>query len=238
MEIVALSLGVFLGAVVSAFSGFAFSAVAGAILLHAYDPTTAIPIMMACSIASQAMTLVALRRSVRFDSTALLLAGGAGGVVVATQLLQGMNAATLRLSFGVFLVIYSGYMILRHQRKEIRASGPVSEFAAGALGGIVGVFTAMPGAIPTLWCEFRGLQKEQQRAIVQPFILAMQAFALALLAATASIPPTVPRQFLIALPMLIAGSWLGLVAFRNVDEKMFRRAVLALLIASGLALTR
>jgi uncharacterized membrane protein YfcA len=238
MEIVALSLGVFLGAVVSAFSGFAFSAVAGAILLHAYDPMTAIPIMMACSIASQAITLVALRKSVRFDSTALLLVGGASGVLVATQLMQGMNAATLRLSFGMFLMIYSGYVLLRHQRQEIRASGRVSEFAAGALGGVVGVFTAMPGAVPTLWCEFRGLPKDQQRAVVQPFILAMQVFALALLAATASIPPAVPRHFLIALPMLVAGSWLGLVAFRKVDDRMFRRAVLALLIASGLALIR
>jgi hypothetical protein len=33
--------------------GLAFSAVAGAILLHAFDPLTAIPVMMACSIASR-----------------------------------------------------------------------------------------------------------------------------------------------------------------------------------------
>jgi uncharacterized membrane protein YfcA len=237
-ELLVLSVGVFLGAVVSAFSGFAFSAVAGAILLHAYDPLTAIPIMMACSIASQTITLVALRRSLQFGNAAPLLAGGAAGVVLAMQAIRWMDPATLKLTFGLFLVAYAGTLILRDQRQAIHVAGRPYEFAAGALGGVVGVFTAMPGAIPTLWCELRGFSKEQQRGLVQPFILAMQIFALALLALSSSIPTAVPSRFLLALPMLIAGSWIGLVAFRKVDDKLFRRAALALLIASGLALMR
>ena len=40
-----LALGVFAGAVVSGFCGFAFSAVAGAILLHALPPSEAVPLM-------------------------------------------------------------------------------------------------------------------------------------------------------------------------------------------------
>src|SRR4029453_3926971 len=35
--------------------------------------------------------------------------------------------------------------------------------------------TAMPSAVPTLWCDLRGLSKDQQRGIVQPFMVAMQA---------------------------------------------------------------
>jgi uncharacterized protein len=238
MELLLLSVGVFLGAVVSAFSGFAFSAVAGAILLHVYDPLTAIPIMMACSITSQTITLVVLRKSLHFGRAAPLLAGGAAGVVLAILVMRWMNPASLKLTFGLFLVVYAGYLTLRDQTREIHVAGRSYEFTAGALGGVVGVFTAMPGAIPTLWCELRGFSKEQQRGLVQPFILAMQIFALALLALTAGIPPAVPGQFLLSLPMLIAGSYLGLVAFRRVDDRLFRRAVLALLIASGLALMR
>jgi uncharacterized membrane protein YfcA len=237
-ELLVLSVGVFLGAVVSAFSGFAFSAAAGAILLHAYDPLTAIPIMMACSIASQTITLVALRRSLHFANAVPLLTGGAAGVVLAMQVIRWMDPATLKLTFGLFLVVYGGTLILRDQRRRIETAGRSHELAAGALGGVVGVFTAMPGAIPTLWCELRGFSKEQQRGLVQPFILAMQVFALALLALTSGVPPAVPGRFLLALPVLIAGSWIGLVAFRRVDDRLFRRAVLVLLIASGLALMR
>src|SRR5258707_948763 len=43
-----VSAGIFAGAVVSGLMGFAFSAVAGAILLHVLPPTEAVPLMMAC----------------------------------------------------------------------------------------------------------------------------------------------------------------------------------------------
>jgi hypothetical protein len=49
-------------------------------------------------------------------------------------------------------------------------------FAAGALGSL----TAMPGALVVVWCELRGLSKESQRALVQPFIIAVQVFAIGL----------------------------------------------------------
>ena len=45
-----LSIAVFCGAFVSGLAGFAFSAVAGAILLHVLPPLEAVPLMMACSI--------------------------------------------------------------------------------------------------------------------------------------------------------------------------------------------
>ena len=44
-----VSAGIFAGAVVSGLVGFAFSAVAGAFLLHVLPPTDAVPLMMACS---------------------------------------------------------------------------------------------------------------------------------------------------------------------------------------------
>src|SRR5882757_7867108 len=45
-----LSAAVFAGAFVSGLAGFAFSAVAGGILLHVFLPLEAVPLMMACSI--------------------------------------------------------------------------------------------------------------------------------------------------------------------------------------------
>ena len=50
-----VGLGLFAGAVVSGLMGFAFSAVAGAILLHVLPPSEAVPLMMACSTVTQAV---------------------------------------------------------------------------------------------------------------------------------------------------------------------------------------
>ena len=68
-EIAALTTAVFLGGVVSGFSGFAFSAAAGAILLHVFEPIAAIPLMMFCSIASQTMSLIKVHRFIRWRSS-------------------------------------------------------------------------------------------------------------------------------------------------------------------------
>ena len=44
------------------------------------------------------------------------------------------------------------------------------------------------------------------------------------------------KFFVMGLPFLLAGTWLGLRLFGRIDEAMFRKAVLALLFVSGAAL--
>ena len=88
-----LSVAVFAGAFVSSLAGFAFSAVAGAILLRIFQPMEAVPLMMACSIGVQAANLWALRRNIQWEGSLLLIVGGALGIPVAIYLLQ--NADTI-----------------------------------------------------------------------------------------------------------------------------------------------
>ena len=129
--------------------------------------------------------------------------------------------------------------MLRAPIQLLSMSGSISQTLVGTLGGAVGVLTAMPGAIPTVWCEMRGCSKEEQRACVQPFIIAMQIVALLLLAITpAGIPREVPYYLAIALPALCLGSWLGIIAFHRVKDAMFRKIVLLMLFASGLMLLK
>lgn len=62
-----LSAAVFLGAFVSGFAGFAFSAVAGGILLHTPLPMEAVRLMMACSVGVQATNLWELRKDIQTE---------------------------------------------------------------------------------------------------------------------------------------------------------------------------
>ena len=84
------ALAVFAGAFVSGLAGFAFSAVAGAILLRIFQPMEAVPLMMACSIGVQAANLWALRRNIQWEGSLLLIVGGALGIPIAVFLLQNM----------------------------------------------------------------------------------------------------------------------------------------------------
>jgi uncharacterized protein len=235
MEYLALGIAVFLGGIVCGFAGFAFSAVAGAILLHFLEPLLAIPLMMLCSIASQMTSLTVLRRSIAWRETVPLLIGGAAGVPIALYLLTLMDAHVVRAAFGVFLVSYAIYMFARPTAAIIEnVGGPLTHSAIGFAAGLVGGLTAMPGALPAIWCDLRGLPKERQRGLVQPFILGTQVFAIVLLMC---VPGAVHRDLfnnvLLALPALAAGTFIGLLLFGKIDERTFRYSVLLLLLISG-----
>jgi uncharacterized membrane protein YfcA len=232
-----LSVAAFSGAFVSSLAGFAFSAVAGAILLRILQPMEAVPLMMACSIGVQAAGLWSLRRNIQWEGSLLLVVGGAFGIPVAIYLLRNADTHILRVAFGTIVTLYAGYMLCRPRLASVTAATSRHLTALiGFGGGLVGGLTAMPGAIPTIWCDMRGLPKSDQRGLVQPFIAIMQVLALALLLERQSLPSGLVINLAVSLPALIAGSVLGMVAFRNIKEAGFRRTILVLLLMSGASL--
>lgn len=271
-----IAAGVFLGAIVQGLAGFAFSAVAGALLLHVRPPTEAVPLMMVCSVIVQLATLAMLRRTMQWRGSVALIAGGAVGLLPALYLLHHIDTFSFRIGFGLFIAGYAAYMSLRYGGYQlatfagIRAllrPGPVaapalsadglgssprpasalpgsavpslrkwSDTAVGFASGLVGGLTAMPGALPTIWCDLQGLSKDQQRGLVQPFIATMQCIALLLLLSHRDIPVRVMTDMLITLPALALGSAVGTILFMRVDDRLFKRVVLVTLFVAGLAL--
>jgi uncharacterized protein len=240
VELAMLSTAVFLGGVVSGFSGFAFSAAAGAILLHVFEPIAAIPLMMFCSIASQAMSLVKVYRFIRWREVAPLLIGGMAGAAVAVPFMASIHPHLFRIAFGVFLASYALYMLTRHLliRRPLTpaaadTSGPTL-FAVGFTAGAVGSLTAMPGAVMVVWCELRGLSKENQRALVQPFIIAIQIFAIGLYCLQPrAIGFDLFRHLALALPAVALGTFIGMSMFSKVNDRIFRCSTLVIILASG-----
>src|SRR5262245_39983415 len=117
---VLLCTAVFSGAFVSGLAGFAFSAVAGGILLHVLQPLEAVPLMMACSVVVQATNLWALRHSIQWKQSLLLTAGGLLGVPIAIWLLHVADATTFRRVFGAIVVAYAAFMLLRPSLTVLR----------------------------------------------------------------------------------------------------------------------
>jgi uncharacterized membrane protein YfcA len=232
-----LSAAAFSGAVVSGLAGFAFSAVAGAILLHALPPMEAVPLMMACSVGVQAANLWALRKNIQWTGSLFLIIGGLLGIPIAVGILQRADSQSFRVGFGAVLTIYAAYALFRPTLTYLRHVNSRRLHALiGFGGGLIGGLTAMPGALPTIWCDMHGMPKNEQRGLVQPFIAAMQIFALALMLSRHSLSTKFMIEFAISLPALAAGAALGIIMFRRVNEIAFRRIVLALLFFSGLSL--
>jgi len=232
ITLAATLLSIFLGSVAAGLAGFAFSAIAGALLFHWLAPIQAVPLLLACSITTQLFSITKLWHTMKWRECVPYLVGGLVGIPVGTILLQGINPHAFAAGFGIFLGFYSIYMLVK-PALIVSSGGRFAEFAAGFAGGITGGATAFPGAIPTIWCNLRGFSKIEQRGVVQPFILLMQIATLVYFSKLGIFASATWTTFFWCLPVVLAGTWLGLRLFNRIDDAKFRRVVLLFLFVSG-----
>jgi len=226
---------VFAAALVSSIAGFAFSALAGAALAQlSLAPTEAVEIMLVCSIAIQAYSVAAIGGSIDWRRLAPFLAGGVLTVPLGVALLTRASATVFALGLGVLLVAYGAYMLLRRSEIVVQG-GRLADAAIGAVGGVTGGLAAFPGAFVTVWCGMRGWSKDEQRAVFQPYILAMQLVALALLHSSAPAAQSRP-SVLVLVPTVVLAAHLGIAVFRKLSNRQFNCVVHGLLIAAGATL--
>ncbi|MBA2675652.1 TSUP family transporter, partial [Ramlibacter sp.] len=114
--------------------------------------------------------------------------------------------------------------------------GRAGDAAAGAVGGMMGALGGFTGVVPALWCTLRGFGKDEQRAIIQNFNLAILAITFASYVASGVVQRSMLPLLAAVAPAMLVPALLGARLYLRIDEASFRRAVLGLLTASGIAL--
>jgi uncharacterized protein len=232
---VALSIVIFIAASVSSTVGFAFSAIAAAMVFHLVsDAVAAVQIMMVASIAIQAYSVAGMWRTISLRACAPFLIGGVAAMPAGIWLLLNLRAEAYIFALGSALALYGAYMLFR-QPPSIRRGGACTDVAIGALGGITGPLAAFPGAFVTIWCGMRGWDKTAQRSVYQPYILILQIVTLAGLSLVSGRSVLNAELIAYALPG-VAGAWLGLQVFQKLSDAQFQKLVNLALIVSGIAL--
>jgi len=243
--LIALAVILALSALMSGLSGFGFSAI-GALSLWLLPPKLGVPLLMTLSAANQLMSLRQLKADMKPlrewwpCGAAPYLLGGFVGVPIGLALLQGLPASQLMAIFGALLVIYAAYSLLKPDGMRLRAAndGWVVPSLVGAAGGVIGGFTAFPGAAVVVWSGLRRLAKSESRSIVQPYILGLQLLSLGMLAIQhpGTFDGTYWRLLTLMLPVVLPGTLLGVRLYKSLSDINFRRITFMLLGTSGLGL--
>jgi len=242
--LVTLALILAVSALTSGLSGFGFSAI-GALCLWLLPPKLGVPLLMSLSAANQLMSLRQLKTDMKPlrqwwpDGAGPYLLGGFVGVPVGLTILHSLPSSQLMAIFGAFLVIYAAYSLLQPDGVSVPArKGWLVPSFVGALGGVIGGFTAFPGAVVVIWCGLRRLPKSESRSIVQPYILGLQLLSLGML--TIQHPETFDgtywRLLALMLPVVLPGTLLVVSLYRSLSDINFRRITFMLLGTSGLGL--
>ena len=233
LELPLFLLATFAGALVAGLSGFAFGLVVSAIWLYILTPLQTATLIIAFGLIVQGYSVWKLRGTLDWRRLWPFMAGAALGVPVGVGVLTWANPAHVRMGVGAFLVLYSLYALLRPAIPAVKAGGAAADAGVGFLNGVLGGITGLAGILVIIWCGLRGWTKDVQRAVFQPVAVAIFAMSALWIGARGAITPEVIKLFLIGLPALFAGTWLGLKLFGRFDEATFRKIVLALLLASG-----
>jgi len=235
LEILLFLLATFAGAFVAGLSGFAFGLVAASLWLYILTPSQSATLIVAFGLLVQGYSVWKLRRALDWRRLWPFVAGAALGVPVGVTLLTWSDPRNVRIAVGIFLVIYSLYAFLRPALKPV-AVGGVGDAIVGFFNGVLGGLTGLAGILVTIWCGLRGWPKDVQRAVFQPVAVAIFLMSGLWLGARGTVTADTMKFFVMGLPCVFAGTWLGLRLFGRIDEAMFRKIVLALLFISGAAL--
>jgi hypothetical protein len=225
----------FLGGVTSGLAGFAMGLVVSGVYLHFLTPLQTAALIVGYGFMTQGYGVWALRHAVRWRSAAPFIAGGLIGVPAGTMLLTYIDPAYMRVGVGVLLVVYSIYSLARPAIK-LAHENVSTEVAVGFLNGLLAGLTGLVGIVVVIWCQLRNWPKDVQRTIFQPVLLATILTSTVSLSVAGAVTAETVKLYLLGLPSMLAGTWVGLKLYGRIDDAAFRKIILLLLLVSGVSL--
>ncbi len=228
--------GVFVAAFVTGLAGFAFGIVAAAFWLHVLSPFQATALIVTYALLVQGHAVWKLRNALNVRRLAPFIAGSALGIPFGVLMLDWASPSHLRAGVGVLLILFSLFNLIRPKLPQARDAGAAPDALIGVFNGALGGSTGLGGILPAIWCGMRGWSRDEQRAVFQPTAVATFLMILIWFGGAGTITPDMVHLFGIGLPALIAGTWLGWQLYGRLDEASFRKIVLSVVLASGVAL--
>lgn len=217
-------------------SGFGFGLTAMAVWAWALEPRLAAVLAVAGALAGQVLAALTVRRGFDGARLAPFIVGGLLGLPLGLWLLPRLDVPLFRALLGGLLVTWCPLMLLAPRLPRITRGGRIGDAASGLAGGVMGGLGGFTGAIPTLWCTLRGFDKDAQRAVIQNFNLAMLSVTFAAYLWQGIVTPAMLPSLALVLPAMLLPALIGMRVYIGISEVTFRRIVLLLLTASGVAL--
>lgn len=221
---------------VQGLSGFGFGLVAMSFWAWVLDPRLAAVLAVSGALTGQLLAAVTVRRGFEWKLVWPFVAGGLAGLPLGLLLLPYLDVLRFRAGVGALLAVWCPLMLFSANLPRLRIGGRWADAAAGACGGFMGPLGGFTGVVPTLWCTLRGLERDAQRAVIQNFNLAMLATTMAAYLASGTVTrPMLPLMAAVA-PALVLPALAGMKLYAGISPLAFRKLVLSLLTASGVAM--
>jgi uncharacterized membrane protein YfcA len=231
-----IALGAIVAGFVQGLSGFGFALVSMSFWAWAVEPQLAAALAVFGGLTGQVINAFSVRRGFDLKVLAPFVLGGLVGIPLGTVLLPLLDARLFKVVLGFVLAVWCPVMLFADQLPRFAAGGRVADGAVGVVGGIMGGIGGFSGAVPTLWCTLRGMEKDRQRSVIQNFNLTTLAFTQAAYVLTGMVTKEMLPVFAIVAPAMLVPAWLGTRLYLGISAATFRKIVLTALTGAGIAM--
>jgi uncharacterized membrane protein YfcA len=228
--------GAIVGGTVFGAVGFAFGVVASLFWHHAFPAADVVFLIVGGNLVLNLGMLPRFAASINWRQAVPYMVGATLGMPFGLWALYSLDIRVIRIIVGVVIAAYCLFALFSYRFKPAglaRNAPPRADWAIGAIGGVIGGLCGLGPLVPGVWYGLRGLDKERQRALSQPFGLYVQSVMLLWFMFHGQPSSQAVAAFAIAAPLMLATSCGGLYLFNRVHVTTFQMSVASLAMLGG-----
>jgi uncharacterized membrane protein YfcA len=195
---------------------------------------TAAPLVGLVAIVLQTLSILLYGLKIDVKQIRWLIIGGLMAVPIGVSLIDWVNEAILKLILGIVLLIYVAFRLLK--KEEFQPIPKRLGFFFGFLGGLLGGVFNASGPPVVVYANSQRWEPDVFRINMQTYFLFNGAIGIFSHFAAGNYTGDVLYYILIAVPILIGGTFFGRWLAKFIDPNLFQYMVLILLLFLGIRL--
>lgn len=153
--------------------------------------------------------------------------------IFSIEFLSIMRRSTLHVILGITLILAAVYFWFFSEKIKVKTNIP-TQASLGTLSGLMGGFFGMQGPPAVLYFLAVSDTKEKYIAIAQTYFLVGNIIMTCYRFHAGFVSTTVLHSWLIALPAVLLGTWIGGVVYKRIQMPMLRKCVYIYIGISGI----
>ena len=234
MEPLLLFVVALLAAFTQSLTGFGSALVSMAVLPGLIGIRTAAPLVALITVTIDGVLLARYRQALNLRAIWRLVAALVLGVPLGILVLRRVEERFVLAILGAVIAGYALYALLSPRLP--RLEHPAWAYGFGFLAGVLGGAYNTSGPPVVIFGNCQRWPPSEFKGNLQGFFLVNDLLVIAGHALSQNLTPLVLRDYLIVLPALIVGLFIGGRLDRRLDPALFRKIVLVLLVVMGLRL--
>jgi len=222
---------VFFGVFTQTLTGFGSALVTMSILPSILGISTASPVVALMAITLETLLLIRYRGALNFNAVWRLSVAAIIAIPIGLTAIRSISEDLVLTILGLVLVLYSIYALITPKLPELKQ--PAWAFGFGFVGGLLSGAYNVAGPAAVIYGNCRGWKPAEFKSNLQAFFIINDLTVLISHTLAGNLTPVVWSNYLIALPAIGLGIFVGLKVDRRIDPATFKKIVLWLLIVMG-----